>query len=90
MVERQLLTVLGQQGFDLGQVEDALCQLVKFSLTHVFYGWRNVLHDSALNNEPTRPFLALAVLQILNLLLNTLVFMFLLAQLLFKFGALFK
>ena len=51
-------------------------KLVKLALAHAFDGWRNVLHDSAINNEPPRPFLALAVLQILNLLFDTLVAVF--------------
>ena len=37
------------------------------------YGWRDALDYRALNNEPARPLLALAVLKILNLLLDTLI-----------------
>ena len=67
-----------------------LDQLVKLALAHVFDHRRDVFDYSSLNNEPVRTLLALAVLEILNLLLYALVFMFLLAQLLFKLGALFK
>ena len=76
VIKRHSLTVLGQHGFDLGQVEYALRQLIKLAFTHVFDGWRNALNHRALNNEPPRPLLALAVLQILNLLFDTLVAVF--------------
>ena len=90
MVERQSLAGLWQYGFHFRQSEDALDQLVKLALAHVFDARRNVFHYSSLNNKPARTFLALTVLEILNLLLYALVFMFLLTQLLFKLGALFK
>lgn len=48
-------------------------KLVKLALAHAFDGWRDALNHRALNNEPVRAFLALAVLQILNLLLDALV-----------------
>lgn len=56
-----------------GKSEDTLDQLVKLAFTHTFYGWHNALDYCALNNEPRRSLLALAVLQILNLLLDALV-----------------
>ena len=73
VVERQSLTGLWQYGFHFRQSEDALDQLVKLALAHDFDARRNVFHYSSLNNKPARTFLALAVLQILNLLLDTLV-----------------
>ena len=90
VVERQSLTGLWQYSFHFGQVEDALHKLIKLALAHALDHRRNVFDYSSLNNKPERTFLALAVLEILNLLLDALVFMFLLAQLLFKLGALFK
>ena len=76
VIQRQSLTVLGQQGSNFGQFKDSLHKFVKLTLSHIFDGWRNVLHDSTLNNEPVRALLALAVLEILNLLLDALVAVF--------------
>lgn len=76
VVKRQSVTVLGQHALDFGQVEDTLDQLVKLAFTHTFYGWRNVLHDGAFNNESMRAFLALTILEILNLLFYALVAVF--------------
>lgn len=67
-----------------------LYQLVKLAFTHVFDCWHDALNHRTFNNEPMRAFLALTILEILNLLLDALVFVLLLAQVLFKFGALFK
>ena len=76
MVERQSLTVLWQQGFDFGQVEDAFGQLVKLALAHALDGWHNALYRRSTRDKPVASLLVLAVLQILNLLLNALVAVF--------------
>ena len=46
VIQRQSVTVLGQQGCDFWQVEDVLDQLVKLALAHVFDDWHNVFHYS--------------------------------------------
>lgn len=76
VVERQSLTGLWQYSFHFGQVEDALHKLIKLALAHALDHRRNVFDYSSLNNKPERTFLALAVLEILNLLLYALVAVF--------------
>lgn len=73
VVERQSVTVLGQQGFDFWQIKDSLHQLVKLALAHAFDQRCNALYRCPARYEPVASLLALAVLQILNLLLDALV-----------------
>ena len=73
VIQRQSLTVLGQHALDFGQVEDTLDQLVKLAIAHVFDHWCNALYRCPARYEPVASLLALAVLEILYLLFDTLV-----------------